>query len=54
MTEKIKKFDNVYIKTQNKSGVVYLFSKNKKGCIINTINGLVTANVTDLEKIYSE
>jgi hypothetical protein len=51
--EKIKKFDDVHIKSMNLTGMVYAIKGND--VVVNTVRkGLVKAKLDDLKKIYTE
>jgi predicted kinase len=50
--DKIQKFDDVHIKSQNLTGMVYAIKG--KEVVVKTIKGLVKAKLSDLKKIYSD
>jgi hypothetical protein len=51
--EKIKKFDDVHIKSMNLTGMVYAIKGND--VVVNTVRkGLVKAKLDDLKKIYTD
>jgi hypothetical protein len=51
--EKIKKFDDVHIKSMNLTGMVYAIKGND--VVVNTVKkGLVKAKLDDLKKIYTD
>ena len=50
--DKIQKFDDVHIKSQNLTGIVYAIKG--KEVVVKTIKGLVKAKLSDLKKIYSD
>jgi predicted kinase len=50
--DKIQKFDDVHIKSQNLAGMVYAIKG--KEVVVKTIKGLVKAKLSDLKKIYSD